>query len=1449
MQYMQKKIFSILFSLLLIFSSVPIGYAQNETAVQEPVAKPVPAKPDLNSYLASLTLSDTEKAIADTVINYVSDCVNRISGTDYKSIQFECSKDSYYIKVELDKLKGTDDSNWKEVIDYIMIKSTGEANYWMDGDAINVNNWKEVVKERLNLNLGRDDNTGELWSGSLWINWEKFGLSKEDRKKADEGNNIYWEWENEQRSNKLKATLTASVSSESQSSADEVIAMLKEVAEKITTMETSPSGDVAYQIAYKARLLEGKVRGIGDTLSVDSAGEFCNYVKLNGPGKLDVWQNEYGEAQTGSLRIKSTVLKGLETSFDCNYDDYQDKYWMSFWLNWDRDTSKTYSAEIKKAQKEAESEARKLEVAGKLKEFLDKFTISDDNEETAKELTKEIDALITKTETFVASEQSVYEFQYDTSLLRAKIDGIGQSLSCDDFLQIKEYIVLYSKGTAQVWQDQYGDNVLGGYKELYNGDTVTINFNSWGCDDYSDTGGMSVDLSWGKDVSKNYKKAIKKAEEDSWKEAEALRRAGLVIEARKLYSFSLEVQEAGDSIIEMLVAFKDRVKAFESNPTAEGAYQVQYNNIILTSELDGMAQVYGDLAEDIGNYVVLYGPGTPDIWKQWDTAELEIGSNLRVYSSTEIEFNFNKWFDEFQDRGGFGAWMNWGKLRKAYSDELKRAERDAWQEADRQRKFRMAEKLRSDLEPEVGEGIASISSNIREYVILVRKYLKGDADVAAYDVELKRLQVSDLMSDVTEIEKDYLLVSDLGTDVNPPEVWYDFENEEIIVGGWRELVTKNVTKKKQTFPVGVAGMNGWCNDWVYGDGICKVELNMNWEDWRAVEDEISRANELFFRQKREAELTDVLAGIVNNKISYSSADQGIETELVAKFAEVEELGAQFSSLGAGELQYKVLIARDDINDKLDEAEDQSIIEIAVAEAEGYHDYDYWFDELRGVVLYSDSDIEIVARFSREFAPFFVEEKDVPLGEYGVQLEIIWKKWSRELRSELRDAFERYDKEQSVVRLNKLIEKRDQIIEDITGDALQAKVQEYENGQIRMGEVRRYVEAKYFKLKAYDAEVAYLAALGGQAYPEFTPIDIKVDTEHVRLSFIEKPFNYKFGGGIGLQQLKFGKQEEFRGAEFAPDEVEATRSVKAFREDIQIDAEGNIMQGAVQQSVSEPAEEITGKAIQEGDVNVNIEGNVEGDVTINIYHEDIALEIEEARKEIREEKEKAVEDIYAARQDVFSDRTQVRRFGGSREDEAPEERAKRLRINGIKPRMKLRIDVTDAEIKAIAENVKAKFIAAQEKGVIDDIIYDMNLQLDNVPSLSDALAEWGDTTTSFRLTYKNESIFEFSFKVEDGYFAWARYGVGSDAGANDSNIYIGLQLESIIKLRNWWEERVKEASGPGDVIVLVPTFVKNVGGMVMSGEIEIKPFGAVFKIPKFLQVMFSGLGQSAGFDEI
>lgn len=1404
---------------------------------------------DLDSHLDSLSLSSDEMGIADTIISYVNDCASRVAGSDYKDIQFECEKDSYFIKEQLEKISGISDSDWDEVIDYIMIKSNGEPNWWLDGDRVNVDNWKEVVQGKLNLNIGRDDSTDEVWGGSLWVNLES--LSDSEKEAAQEGRERFWEWENEQRSNKLKSELSVSVSGDSESVSNEIINLLDNFRNIISSYDSSPSADKAYEAAYQQRIVEATIRGLSDTL--EDAREVCDYVKINGPGTLDVWENEFGDAQTGGLRVyRSSDRRGLEASFDCWEDDFQDKTWLNFWMNWDKDTRENYEDELKRAHKDAESEARRLEVAGKLQEFLDDFSISDDNEEIAKEITDGIDAFVTKLESFTLTETNVYDIEYESRLLNAKVNGLAEALECEDQVEIKEYILLFSKGTTEVWTDEFGDNILSNWKQLYDSDNLKANFNSWGCTDFEEFGGMSVDINWNRETSSAYKEAIKKARNDSRKEEEALRRAHLVIKARQEYDFSFEEEEIGNKIIEKLETFRERVKLFEQGEIS--AYQLHYDNIILTSELEGMAFVYGDISENVGTYVILYGPGTPDVWKQWDSEEIEVGHNLRINAGEEIEFSFNSWFDEFSGQGGFNTWLNWGKLRKEYKDELKRAERDAWQEAERQRRFRMAEKLRDDLEEYVGEGADAVISEIRNYAVLVKKYLAGADEVTAYDVELKRLQVSDLMRDITEEEMQYFMVADVGEDLGAPEVWYNFETEEIEVGGWRDLVRKNVTKRERTFQIGVAGMSGWCDFYYFeGEGLCNVELNMNWDNWREVQEELGRANELFFRQKREAEISDILNEIVDRKDSYSASDIAIENELVNLFAEAKEIGESFDSIGAAEFQYQVLVKRDQINDKLDEATDETIIEIAVVEADGFHDYDRWFEELRGVVLYSDENVEMSAYFFREFTPFFVEESESELeDEFRIEINIVWKKWSPELERELKTAFERYEQEQSAVRLDKLIEKRDKILSEITEENLRAKVEEYEAGGIRMGQLRKYVESRYFKLKAYDEEVAYLAALIDREYPAFEPINIKIETENVNLQFFERDFDYRFGGGVGLSQVRFGEREERREFEFAPEDIQSTKSIRTFKDDVEIDEAGNLIdrptlnedKGNFQ--IFQDAE--IDVVSDSGEVNVNIQGNVEGDVIINVYHEDIAEEIEEAKREIREEKELAIQEIYEARDNVFSDRTHVRRKDGfGLTDESGQ--AKRLRIKGIKPRMKLRINPTDDEIKAIAENIRAKFIEAQEAGVIDDIIYSMNLRLDDTPSLSDALAEWGDTTTSFKLTYKDETLFEFSFRTEDGYISWAKYGIDENAGADDTNIYIGLQLESIIKLRNWWEQRAKEMESPADFIAMVPGFVKNVGGMVLSGEIEIKPFGAVFKIPKFMEVLFGGLGQSAGFDEI
>ncbi len=1419
----------------------------------------------------SISLSSSLQSTADAVVNYVNDCANRMSTSDYYALVLECKKAAYNAKKLLTALGSLSESEWDNTASYIMLHSAGTPEYWIDADTTRVNTgWKQVVSNKLNLNLWYDSNN-DNYGIDLSFDLKGMGIdSKNEQVKNAE--NDYWQWEDTQRRLDLASKISVAVSGDSSTLANELIDLIKKIYNLAKDFNAKPSADLAYQLSYEQRIAEGQLRSYKDKYSADVVEAGSQYAMINsGVGVPDIWEDQWGDPQLNGLKIyKSEGKKNFEVNFNRWYNENEGFYDMYININFDKDASKKYKDEINKGRMDAEDKARQLEMAGKLATYLETFTISDVNKEIAKELVNDISSLVDQLKSLVLSAETIYKAQYNGELLRGKMEGIAQALDCDAFNEVSPYVLMYSPGSVNIWETPEGDQNLDSWKEAYKSDTVSLSINAGKCDDYSNQGWMGVDLRWGKSISKNkaYTKALKQAREDSWIEVENLRRKHLAVKARQQYTFDYETEQAGKVIIGLLESFKAKILDFEQG--TGNAYDLQYESILLQSDIEGLTWAYGGLSDEIGMYVILYGPGSPDIWKNPDD-ELEVGNNLRIHETKNLKFAFNRWYDEGRDAGGFNVWLDWGELRKQYKAELKKAEKEAWKDAEIRRKMRLAEKYRTDLEESV-EGESYITA-IKDFINEVNKYLAGES--TAYNVEVKRLEASDSMRNIDKTLRDYILVSDLGEDVLPPEIWWNDMEQRIDVGGWRELI------KQDDYMV--AGMDGWCAWAETVEEECNVELRMDWRNWEKVRKELDRANEFFWRQKREKEISPKLNEITSTKSSYSESDQALVDELINLIATTGQKGGNLNSLGVSELQYQVLVDKDRINDKLDEADNQNLIEVVAASAEGFHEYDKWADELRGVVIYTDLDIDIVLHYNAIFTPFFISEKTGD--DYEANIEIIWKNWTPDLQDKINSAFERYEKEQSKVRLQKLVDKREDIVSKISESNIKEMVDAYESGSVSMANLKQGVNELYFKLQGYDSEVAFLAAISNQPFPSFTPVNIVVRTAHVNLALYERKFTYRFGGGIGLQNFKFGElgvEREIDKNNFAPVEVQQTMTVRQLREDVQINEQGEVVaaeavprqapseevdessfffeetqtsepvmkagevvavrpNSAVEKSASGGGNDRVTKTVQAGkdNININVE-NVVGDVEINIYTDDeVAKDIQKAKIEDLEKRVERIENIVKEEKRGFEDRKIVSRkasFGG-----------KRITIDGLKPHLKLSVDMTDAEIMRIAEELKAKWQEMANSGLLDELVYQMNLNLDNFPDMQNAIAQWGSTTTSLRLQYKGQSIFEFSWRTEDGYIAWIKYGIEQGAGSSSDNAYIELDFETLMSLRNWWEQKLKNAESFMDVIGSIPSFIIKMVQTITSGEIKIQPFSFVLKIPKFLQVFFGAIVHTTGVE--
>ncbi|PIO00210.1 hypothetical protein COT72_02350 [archaeon CG10_big_fil_rev_8_21_14_0_10_43_11] len=1227
----------------------------------------------------------------------------------------------------------------------------------------------------------------------------------------------------------LRSLVQASVSGTSKELANSILADISSLTEKARAFSNSPSSTTAYDLAYASRLAEGKLRGYVTTYSQADVDAASTYVVIHGQGNPDLWIDEFGNVQVGGLwAYESTTRQGVRVRFDRWYDKFEAKTWINLRAELSQADTRAFAEDIKRARRNAEDEARALEVAGQLKDYLATFSISEANKKTAKELLLEIESIVNTLNSLRLSNEAVYNIVYTSELLRAKIEGISQTLDCTNLREVGEYIILYGPGRADIYTDEFGDQQLNTWKELYKNEEqqVGFNFNMWGCNLFEDQGGMGVDLQLGRGLEQ-FKESIQKARKDSFREAEALRRHGLVLQARESYDFSFEVEELGDEIINNLKEFKEKILAFEAGE--ESAYNLHYASVILRATLEGLGEALPELSENVGTYIVLYGPGVPDVWNDFQTDELFVGHNLAVHQTDNLQFNFNRWFDEFQGRGGFSSWLDWGKQREQYREEIKQAEQDAWREADKMRKSALASKMRIELEGSVDENTTTYVNAIKEFVSVVQQYRLGQA--SAYDVEFKRLQASDLMRDIDKVTRDYVMVSNLGSDVMPPDIWLDWQTDEINIGGWRELITEESNDSRK-FRV-IASMDGWCNDFGdfsgYGQNFeCRVEARMNWRDWNAVKRDLRQANDYFWKQKREAELGGVLTELSAKATEYSTQDQRIIADLTVLFAEVLEKAQQLDTRDIEAFQYEMLLKQDALNDKLDEASDESLVIVSGAKSSGFHDYDTWNKQLYGVSVFNNENVEVVVRFNQLFGNMFRQDSKGEDGvDYEIIIDLIWKEWSDELSQHIKNAFERYEQEQSAVRFEKLRAKRTEIANELSTSALTAKIEEYENGEVSMTELRQHINSLYFKLQGYDNELAYFAAISQNAFPEFEPIIVEIETEHVKLKLQERDFEYRFGAGIGAVLTRQGFEsagEAQRKFEFAP--VDVQREVN------------------VQQASQQPEERnsITGNQVfPVGEQDKQGQEQFFDENSVEIYSDDVADFIEKGRAGDIDERKRIIEELQSNEQDFFSHERVVTRVKNS------EDAVSRVRIEGIKPKLSLSIEMTDAEILRLAQEVKAQWLEMEASGALDDALYNLNLGLDNMPEVQDAIREWGDTTTSVRLRYQNESIFELSFKIEDGNVAWMKYGVAQNAGDTGENVYLEIDFESVMRLRNWWEERLRNAEGIGDFITAIPAFGGRLIGMFVGGEITVQPFNTVFKIPRFINVFFTAMAPTAGLD--
>ncbi|MEE8168042.1 MAG: hypothetical protein V3T58_04115 [Candidatus Hydrothermarchaeales archaeon] len=1415
-----------------------------------PVATPMPES-DLQSHLNGLSLSSEEQGIAGSIVTLADTCYNLVLDTDYYSMNFECMKSAYMIRKPLQSLFDISKSDWKEVQDYIMIKSKGEPNYWTDGTTIHINNWKEMIPQKLHFSLNRyEDPSGNINAYSdLNINWRTFSLTEDQKLDVERARRDFWEWEDEQRKREMLDRVSVTVSGESERIAKELIALLNDLRTHASAFDSSPSSDSAYALAYAAATAEMKTEGYRD-YDYGVIRDATAYVVKHGSGTPQVWEDEFGDVNLAGLTVyESSTREWFSVNFNRHVDRLEKK--AGFWIhiNWDETSRKTYQDAINRAWNDAREEVRRAEMDEKIQKYLNTFTISDENEEIAKDVVEEVTGIVDELNGFSPSADSIYGLQYKSALLRAKVNGLGDALRCDDLDPIASYIMIYTPGTVELGEDEYGKLRLIEWKNIYTEEPASLNFN-WGCKEVvyttagepfiaitprgtpepvpigtpeeiskiTGTGFMSINLNWRPSIFDNdaYREAVKRAEEDAWKKAERLRKQKLLIEAKKRYSFTSEQEAVGKAIVGKTTGFEAKLVDFEN--TGGDLYKLYYDYILLNSEVQGMSQAHRKDSRKIGIYVILNGPGVPDIWKD-EYGDLEVGHGLIIHEGKRARFAFNRWYDEKRDEGDFFIHLDMGELSKSQKEVIRQAERDAWEDAEQRRRKELVAKIRGDLHP--GKDADLLVGNVRDFIILVKKYRRDE--VTTYDVELRRLELNQRMKKLDQDIRDYIMISDLGEDSPLPHMKYDYETGEISIADWRDLLSD-----KDDI---ITGIGAWCKE----RQECALDLSIRWRNWESVRKDIERANEHFWREQREKDLSEVLTRIIAAKDSYSTGDQQIEGELVNMISGIKTSCQE--DISPGKFLYSMLLKKDELNDLLDKAEKEDIIGIALAESQGYHSYDKRADAVRSVMVCTTSAYDVNIVYFETFVPPFVREAKEKGRDLEVNIEVQWKSMDDALAEKINSAFKRYEKEQTKVRLQKLIEKRADVVNSLSKEKIKERIDAYEAGSIGAAELRRSINELYFTLEGYDTEIAYLAAISGEAFPEFTSLKVEVETDHVDLKIWEDDFEYKFEGGLSIRPLRYAPAVRVEKPEIRlpPPQIVTKKKAKMLRADVEITEEGMVLMPS-----TPPPSPIPREKIEEAVATIetpSLPREIEREVEVEVMPEDVAAEIREERLKVLEEKERRIEDMRRREGEIKIERKLARSSRGVG--------GERLKIDGIKPRLKLKVSLTDAEILRLAEELKAKWLEAQEAGIIDEMINELNLGIENFPAIQEAIREWSDTTTSVRITHKGDAIFEFSFRTENGKLAWARYNIADGAGNSGDNIYIKADFASLMKLRNWWEGRLKNAEGPVDLVVAAPVFGARLTAMVLTGGIKITPFGAVLKIPRFLKVFFDAIVYTTG----
>ncbi|MEE9594852.1 MAG: hypothetical protein V3V92_05575 [Candidatus Hydrothermarchaeales archaeon] len=1415
-----------------------------------------PATPDLQSHLDGLSLSSDEKAIADAALTLAKACYDKVQGTDYYLMTFECMKSAHKIRKSFEPLISLSKSDWTEVRDYVLIKSAGEPGYWTKDDTINLHDWKEMIPKKLSIGFHRyEDNDGNVKIHSdLSIYWRTFDLNEAQKLDVERARRDFWTWQNEQRKRDMLDKVSITVSGDSEKIAKEVMTILMGLRDKASKFDSSPSSDNAYELSYTLTLGDIKIEEYRE-YDYGVVKDASAYVVKYGPGMPQVYEDEFGDIKLGGLTVyDSSKRKRFRVYFNRHIDKLEKE--ANFWMHvsWDEEDREIHQDVIDQAREDAWEKSRKDEMDEKLQDYLNTFSISEENEKIAKDLVAELNKMVEELERFSPSTDAVYDLQYRIILLTAKVNGLGEAMDCSDLEQVANYVIVYTPGDVK-FMERGGKLMPDNWKNLYTEEPASLNFN-WVCkkltylptgEPYSEVypigtpepvrmqpdeeiteleeeaGYMSVNLNWQPSIFENdaYRDAIDRANEDTWEKAEKIRKQKLLIEAKTRFSFISEQKDVGEDIIEKLKEFEAKLLVFEN--TGEGLYELYYDYVLLNHEIQGTSEAYWKHSKEIGIYVMLYGPGAPDIWKD-EFRDIEIGHSLTIHAGKMLKFWFYRYYDEEEGRGDFHINLDIGELSKGQVEIIRTAEKDAWEEAEQLRRKELITKLRGRLHP-VGD-VELWVEDIKEYVILVKKYTKGTA--SAYDVELHRLELNQQFSKLDRDTRDYIMIADLGEGAPLPHVDYNYETDEMWVSEWRDLISED----DELF----VGIGSWCKEGSY----CAIDLNMQWKDWEAVSEAIERANELFWREQNEKELSDDLAKIVSTKERYSPVDQDVEEELVGAISEISASCNNDDS--AEEFQFKMLLKEDELNDLLDKAENEDIVSVALAEVKGYHHYDEREDVVRGLTVCTGNDYDVDIKYYETFSqPFAFEVRQLHEVVEGtrdleVNVEVRWKVMDDDLAGDIEKAFERYEKEQSKVHLGKLVEKRTEVLESLSDEKVSEFVNAYEAGTIGADELRWSISRIFFALEGYDTEIAYLASLSGEPFPEFTPFKVKVKTDHVDMEIWEEDFDYKFGGGLNIRSSRLTSTVRPERPDIAlppPPKIVTKRKAKAMVEGVEITEEGEVMMAT--QMIPSMGEIQEATAVIETPPPVPLK--VEREVEIEIIPEEVAASIMEEQIKAQEMKVMRIEEMRLREMELGSKRNLARSKRGVG--------GEKLKIEGIKPRLKLQVSLTDAEILRLAEELKERWLEAQETGVIDEMIYELNLAIDQFPAIQEAIRDWGDTTTSVAINHKEEPIFEFSFRTEDGRLVWAKYDMAEGAGSDGDNIYLEADFASLMKLRNWWEGRLKNAEGPASVVAAVPAFGARLTTMVLTGGIKIKPFGSVLKIPKFFKVFFNAMVYTTG----